>query len=80
MANALQKLKKLVNPEKAQVSGTILSKVSDGVFRVRPLGQDTGVVVCRGAADLKAGDRVYYRGNDILGKSPTTGSLTFVEV
>lgn len=77
---ALQKLRRLINPEQLQQTGEVRSKVSQGVYRVQPLGQDDGFVVCTGSETLTIGDRVYFRGTVILGKSPTTGSLTFVEV
>lgn len=80
MANALQKLRKLINPEQLQQTGEVRSRMSQGVYRVQPLGQDVGFIVCRSSETLSTGDRVYFKGNVILGKSPTTGSLTFVEV
>lgn len=80
MANTLQKLKKLINPPKLQASGTIRSRVSKDTYRVQPLGQDYGFIVCKGAETLKIGDRVYFIGNEIVGASPTTGTLTFVGV
>lgn len=80
MANQLQKLKKLINPQQVQMSGQIRSTVSKGVYRVQPLGQDVGVVVCTSSLDLYAGDRVSFVGNEITGTIPKTGSLSFVEV
>lgn len=80
MANQLQKLKAIINPTNTQMTGQVIAKVSIGVYRLRPLGQDVGFVVCTYAHDLKVGDRVYYKGGQILGVSPTTGTLSFVEV
>lgn len=80
MANQLQKLKKLINPQQLQMTGEVRSVISKGRYRVQPLGEDYGFVVCTYNQDLYTGDRVSFVGTEIVAVIPNTGSLSFVEV
>lgn len=78
--NALQKLKKIINPQQANFTGVIQSKPEPTKYLVLPKGQQDGVILCSSSVGYLVGTAVLVVGTVIQNEVPNTGELTFVEV